>query len=351
MECRNIRGRLSAYIDEALSTQEKMAVDEHLKACRECAASLADLKKTVECVKNLESVEPPPWLTQKVMTRVRAESQPRKGLFQKLLYPPLIKLPVGAVATIAIALTTIYVFRTIGPDIKLPKTPAGEMAPQVSQKEQQPSRRDTEADKVAPVSPSLTSPILLDKGRSGEERRLDERKAPAISPEEQVPLKEAERVRDRFEASRKAPEPLKHAELSQEQKPPAPASERDESMPAAGALAKKDAKSEAAPAMPRVKAPAEEKKGGILITVYVKDMESARRMIEKDVMELGGEIIKKESYKDKDILSTKIESKNLKEFYERLMSVGQVKGKDVDFQKLKGEVSLSIELVRIPEER
>jgi|MudIll2142460700_1097286.scaffolds.fasta_scaffold01367_8 hypothetical protein len=336
MECRNIQEKLSAYIDEILSPQEKVTVDEHLKSCGECATALADLKKTVERVRNLESLEPPAWMTQKIMARVRAEAQPRKGLFQRLFFPLHIKLPVGAIATIAIALTTLYVFRTIEPEIKLAKVPTEEAAPQVPEKEQQLTQRDAEAEKIPP----MFSP--LEKGGEG---GLKETKRVSPKPAEQpVPSKKPEPVRE----VPKAPEPMKQAELSQEQRAAAPSSGKDVSTPSVGALAKEEVKGEAAPAAPKMKVMAEERKESIRVTVHVKDVGSEQKEIERHISELGGRVVKKESYESKDILTVEIDSDKLKEFFKRLKSVGQVKEKDVDLDGTKGVVGLRIEIVKNP---
>ena len=352
MECRNIQEKLSAYIDEILSPQEKVTVDEHLKSCGECATALADLKKTVERVRNLESLEPPAWMTQKIMARVRAEAQPRKGLFQRLFFPLHIKLPVGAIATIAIALTTLYVFRTIEPEIKLAKVPTEEAAPQVPEKEQQPPLKHAEEKDVTPP----THP--LDKGRNqeglylkrGKAGPVEEKPVPSKPAEQPVPLREPEAVGDRLEAP-KAPEPMKQAELSQEQRTSGPASGKDVSTPSVGALSKEEAKREAAPAVPRMKAMAEERKEGIPVTVHVKDVGSAQKEIERHISELGGKVVKKESYENRYILTAEIDSGKLKGFLERLKAVGRVKDERVAFEGTRGEVGIRIEIAKEPEQQ
>ena len=74
MECRSIEEKLSAYLENQLSSEEKMQVAEHLKTCAKCSLSLNDLKKTVAYTQGLEEIEPPPWLARTVMARVRSES-------------------------------------------------------------------------------------------------------------------------------------------------------------------------------------------------------------------------------------------------------------------------------------
>lgn len=193
MECNKIQEKLSEYIDGILTPDEKVFVEEHLKSCQRCRESLADLRKTIEHVKNLEEIEPPAWLTQKVMTRVRAEAESKKGILHKLFYPLHIKVPIGAVATIAI--TTIYIFRAIQPEMRLAKTPSEEIISQI---------------------PSV----------------------PAKPAEQLMPAKEPEAI-------------SKYAEVP---KASGPVGEQKEAMSSAGAVAKEEMKREPMPSAPRAEA-------------------------------------------------------------------------------------------------
>ena len=84
MECREVQKRLSAYIEKIVSPKQKALIDAHLKKCKKCKRALADLKKAVTYVQKLDEVEPPTWLTQKVMARIRAEAEEKKGILQKM---------------------------------------------------------------------------------------------------------------------------------------------------------------------------------------------------------------------------------------------------------------------------
>jgi hypothetical protein len=362
MDCKDIREKFSAYIDDVLSTQEKMVIDEHLKSCPECAEALADLKKTVEHVKDLETVEPPVWMKQKIMAKVRAEAQPKKGLFQGLFYPLHMKLPVGAIVTVAIALTTLYVFRTIEPEIKLAKAPIEEVAPQVVPKDvtpqsppsatrgkdeletgkSAPGRPSEESKKVTPSSP--LAPPVLPSGKgvfAGKTVPAPERQAekPASS------RKEPESMRDRIEATPKLPEPMKQAEPSQEQK--APVLGKDASVPATGTLAKGEARQEARAIAPKAKLALMESKDEKVpsFTVIVKDPATAVKEIEKTLRELEGKVTGTESVEGKKIVTGEINVVKLKELVARLKAVGQVKEKDIDYEGAKGEVRIRIEVV------
>ena len=119
MECREVQKRLSAYIEKVVSPKQKALIDAHLKGCKNCKRALADLKKAVTYVQKLEEVEPPSWLTQKVMARVRSEAEAKRGILQKIFYPFHIKIPLEAIALILVAVGTIYIYKSIQPQMQV----------------------------------------------------------------------------------------------------------------------------------------------------------------------------------------------------------------------------------------
>ena len=335
MECKDIREKLSAYVEGVVSSEEQAAIEIHLKSCPRCSEALSDLSKTIEHLKTLEEVTPPAWLTQNIMTKVRAEAEPGKGVFQRLFYPLHIKLPVGAIATIAIALTTIYIFRTIQPEIKLDRAPTEEIAPQVSERQER-----------AP----LTTPAL---GKGGFEKRDA---APSKPAERRGPSKETEFMRDRLETAPEAPEPMKHAppraqepEKKEEAKTPVP-EKRPEQLPAPGAIAKDEALQESRATAPEAKLSYMEKKKEEMLTlsVLVKDPEAAVKEIEKTLKELDGKTVHTESLEERRTITGEINAAKLKELIGKLRFVGQVKEKDIDVETMKGELGVRIEIVKNP---
>jgi anti-sigma factor RsiW len=122
--CSEIRERLSAMLDGMVTPDEARELQEHLSACPSCAASFEDLKKVVVHLQTLEQVEPPPWMTQKVMAGVRsldAESD-RAGFFRRLFSLSHMKIPVGAVAAAILAVTTYFIFEGMLSDMPIEKT-------------------------------------------------------------------------------------------------------------------------------------------------------------------------------------------------------------------------------------
>lgn len=118
MTCKDIERILPGYVDEALSPVERARVEEHLAACPPCRAALADLRRVVGLEKDLEEVDAPPWLAPKIMARVRAESDRRRGIIGRLFFPLHIKLPLEALAMICVAMLVVAVFRAGGPEVQ-----------------------------------------------------------------------------------------------------------------------------------------------------------------------------------------------------------------------------------------
>jgi hypothetical protein len=319
MECNDIQEKLSAYIEGIISPEEKMLVDEHLMSCQKCNESLSDLRKTVEYIHNLEDVEPPSWLTQKIMTMVKAEIQPKKSFIQKLFYPLYIKLPIEAVAVVLIAVTALYIFKTNQPEVRLAKAPTEEVTPQIPLQEKDALQKDLKSkENVIPPPPS-TSRRPLEKG-----------------------------AKERFEAEQAPPskKPESMGKLEEAPKAPAPVVTQEEIRPSTGAIARDELKTEALSSAPRAKALAERKEESISFTIHVKDIETAGKEIEKALTQLGGKIIKTESFDDKHVITAELDSKNMKDLFEKLKLIGEVKGKETDFKVLEGDITITIEIVK-----
>lgn len=325
MECGDIQEKLSAYIENIISYEEKLLIEEHLKSCRKCSESLAELRKTIKYVQNLEEIEPPQWLTQKIMARVRSEvvatrfrAEPKKGLFQKLFYPLHIKLPIEAFATIAIVITAVYIFKTIQPEMKVVQAPTG-------------SENVIAKDEVRKQSQQLRAGATIPKD--------EESKPILVKPAEpEMPAKKPENIE-------------KYAEVP---KAPAPVVRQEKVMPSAGAVAKDESKREAISSAPKPKELVEGKgsaagRDSFRLTLKVKDLETVNEEIEKVFIQLGGKKIKTESFDNKKVIIIELSSKKLKELFEKLKLIGEVKEERVALDEQKGDIKIEIEIVDISE--
>jgi hypothetical protein len=302
MECKDIQKRLSAYIEKTVSLQLKTAIDKHLKQCKRCRQDLADLKKTIGYVQQLKEVEPPPWLAQKVMARVRAEAEERPGIIKRLFYPLHIKLPLEAIAVIFVAVGAIYIFKMVQPQMQLAKMP-------------------TETKEAAPAAaPKKEAPAALSR----------ERPAPARAGDQLMYEKRFKAEQQRSRGKAKAPE-------------------REEAAPAAGAAFRDESSRRGllAPTAVSSKKAAESKAKEVHFLVHVEDLDTASRDIEETLRQMGGKAIQTVPLKDKAVIDAEIDADKVQELSKELNLLGEVQEKGQTAQAGEGAVGIQIELEKI----
>jgi hypothetical protein len=362
MECKDIQRNLSAYRDGVSSAEEKGVIEEHLKSCKACRTSLEDLEKTLSYVKNLNEIEPPAWLTQKVMTRVREEAVQKEGIVHKLFYPLHIKVPVQAIATILIAVSAFYIFKTIQPDIKPSMVAVDEMAtPKVLLEDKEESSKRAEIDKSIPTSGQIPDSIVT-ADRPQRDREIE--KDTAVSKEKVVSSLEGKEI-ERFSSAKEEEvmthefrkplpaEPMKqlyHAEdletadmiegAPRTQEP----TEKQESMKASVDFKARD-ELEAGGISLRAGKLAGEKEQYPDITLTVDSLENSQEDVEKIVEQLGGKIIKTERFEDKMLVVVRCDAPKANELLEQLRLVGEIKEEGFALEKREGQREIGIELV------
>jgi hypothetical protein len=93
----------------------------------------------MEQIKAIEEVEPPAWMTRKIMAKVRAETEQKKSTFQRLFYPFFVKLPLQAVAVLFLAVTAFYVYQNIQPSAKYAEAPMPASQKEIAKQEAPPA--------------------------------------------------------------------------------------------------------------------------------------------------------------------------------------------------------------------
>lgn len=175
MDHTEIRRRLSDYLDNVVSASERSEIETHLATCGSCRGALADLKRTIAHMKSLPEVEPPPWLTSKIMARVKYAAEPGPALWKRLFFPLHVKLPLEAVALVFLCVTGYYLARTNAPQVPLTDTPTmvREEAPQLPPvpPKPQPSVSTSVSPSppsgalpAAPKTPAVAPPPLPERG-------------------------------------------------------------------------------------------------------------------------------------------------------------------------------------------
>ncbi len=114
MRCDQVQERLSEYLEDLLDAESHTSVHDHLSSCPHCQAEAQALSQTRQAVADLPSVEPPPGFSQRVMSRVREESE-RPNLWHRLFLPLRIKIPIHAMAILLVGGLAVYLYQVNKP--------------------------------------------------------------------------------------------------------------------------------------------------------------------------------------------------------------------------------------------
>jgi hypothetical protein len=120
------------------------------------------MKKTIETLQGLEEIEPPAWLTAKVMKKIRAEAQPKRGWRERLFFPLHIKLPLEAFAALLITVAAIFIYKNMGTELQQmevqPQAPVMKIMPAEAEKEIQKPKMQKKISFMARTSVEMSYP-------------------------------------------------------------------------------------------------------------------------------------------------------------------------------------------------
>jgi hypothetical protein len=122
MDHNEIRHRLSEYIDNAVTDDERAAIESHLATCTECAEALRELRKSIEHIRAVQEVEPPAGMTQHIMATVR-KTERRKSIMRSLVDHFIVLRPVQVLAVLSLAVTVYYIYLNLEPVGKYAESP------------------------------------------------------------------------------------------------------------------------------------------------------------------------------------------------------------------------------------
>lgn len=124
MNCRKVSRKLSAYIDDDLSGDEKTPIEDHLKVCSACRRKAADFKLIMETAGQLDRVEPGPYFVNRVLCAANQKKGPAE-----ILSIWRYRLTLSGVAFVVAASLTFFI---VGPPASMvavqPVAPAGMQA-------------------------------------------------------------------------------------------------------------------------------------------------------------------------------------------------------------------------------
>ena len=111
--CEQIEARLSDYLDDAMTRNDRASFDAHVAGCQRCAPLVAHLSKLLTSIHVMEQIEPPPRLVYSILDKTLGKREPVTGwraLFGWFEGVSTMRLAYGAlsvVGTFAILLSSL----------------------------------------------------------------------------------------------------------------------------------------------------------------------------------------------------------------------------------------------------
>jgi len=370
MECQDIRKNLSAYLEGMVSPEDQELIDQHLASCRDCSTVLYELNRTGEVLKSLKEVEPPPWMKQKIMARVREEAESKRGFIQKLFYPLHKKVPLEAFATVLIAVFAVYVFKAVEPEMKDLQTPSPKESVIARQEAPYPAKApaaETQAPRekaVARKSPAGTDgkDLAVTQKETEKRARMDEEAGVGKLKEASPPLSEIKTFPAPSPPS-PSPAPKKEAAVplpaeasrigepriaERAPSPPAAAgiapTREDKMALAEGAARERKESKKAQPMGPSLRMAAKSKAEVMSFLVRVKDVRLAGGEVESLLHQLGASRIERVSREIDEIITAEVKAEKMKELSEKLKLLGEVEEKDARLGSVEKDATLRIEI-------
>ncbi|HDQ00287.1 MAG TPA: zf-HC2 domain-containing protein [bacterium] len=107
MNCKHVIKKMSAFQDNALSTAELTAIEQHLKECQKCSQQWQELESVWEKLDTVETISSAPFFWSKVSRKIdETENVPSQSAVRILSWIPA--PAVAAIALIIALLSGIY---------------------------------------------------------------------------------------------------------------------------------------------------------------------------------------------------------------------------------------------------
>ncbi|HWP92998.1 MAG TPA: DUF2275 domain-containing protein [Thermodesulfobacteriota bacterium] len=85
--------------------------------------------------------------------------------------------------------------------------------------------------------------------------------------------------------------------------------------------------------------------GDIRISINTKDIDSANAEVQTAITDIGGVVLRKQSFENKNVLFVLLDLKKLNELRERLKPIGEVE-EEGDLSTVKGHIKVKIQIVK-----
>jgi len=312
MDCSDVRKILPEHIEGNSSPRQQALIEEHLHSCEQCRLYAVDLKKTIETLQGLDEIEPPAWLTAKVMKKVREGALPRNRWIERLFFPLHIKLPLEAFTTVLITVAAIFIFKHMGPELQ-----KMEVQPQAPVMKSLPAEPEREIRKEEMQKKAMNQPQPL------QEEAKQKDSFSATETREHATLKEERPVEQFVPAPVTSPVP---APASSSALSPAPAALQHETGKASGMSARDERMQRAAPAAPRSEFSTEKKVDSLAtFTITVKTPDTAKKEIEAYLVRNNGQMKTVQQSESRIIITVKLDPAKTDKFLAHLNTLGTIK--------------------------
>ena len=324
MKCGQIQKMLPACLDGILSKTENALVEKHLGACDSCRAAFGEYQHARQLIRNLEAVEPPPGFAQRVMARIEEEEGKKAGILRKLFYPLHIKVPIQAVAMVAVAVLAIQAYRSVEPQKQT--APQTEITAAPASREEKGKKEDRQEEAVQPAKRTLPTSEEAPKTAEGITKDSMTSPPPASAPPVETRLREEKATAppSQISGSASAPREAEKAEF------------------AAARKSKMEAKIEAAGPSPE--AASLQKKAEVGLTLQAVNPVLASEKAQTILQEMGGSRLGRTRMGEKEIVTADLNPQKLPELIGHLKEFGELNRKPLLSQFTAASVSIRIEI-------
>jgi hypothetical protein len=332
MTCDDTRESLSALLDEALTPDERRAVEAHLEGCADCQRELERLRQTVALLHRVTPAHAPVGFVDRVVTAAQPKPWYRR-VVSTVFFPLSTKLPVEATALVMVALLAVYTFERTP---SLQQAARREAPSSSDQVERQAPLRDERKEKE-PAPALRGTPSLALGARSGVQRRdapvareskLPAEGAPAASRPPAAPAPAAS------PAPASPPPAAQSGEAPPMSKTDTPAARsagpaenvtgapRSESDARRQALNPAGGSGRMAPAVPGVAAKRAQPSADVVARVSVTDRDAAERDLARLIAQVDGRQTQRRREDDATIVEALIPQSRYAEFSQSLAAIG-----------------------------
>ncbi len=216
MECEKVRDRFSSLLENELNPLEEKIVREHLTSCTECQKVLQQFGNTIRWLHSIQEVEVPDRFLSEIYKKMEGRERrvPLTGetRWQWFRHPFPLKLPVQAVAMVAVVFLVLYLTKMVPvetsrlKDAEYKKAPVTTLLPAEKQVGQVVAKKEVEKERIAvppplkeiektqtPVSGTLSVPAgkqqmegALAEGAKGEQASF------AVKPPQEIVLQSSD---------------------------------------------------------------------------------------------------------------------------------------------------------------